>query len=111
MQKILIQLDSANELLCYETVSLAMTLATFEHQVQMVCHPKTFSVLLNTGSRIYGMIQSFPLYELPKVWLYQGEKREQADWLLQMIDKSLASQFELVSTQIDLAEFDTVLSF
>ncbi len=108
MKKILIRLQSSNELVAYEAVSLAMTLATFDYYVQLFCEIDSFSLLLNSNNRICGMLKSLSLYDMPSAWLANNDKSE---WLIKNLNKELAEQFIIVSNKIDLAEFDDVLSF
>lgn len=63
--KFSIQVWSDSELLGYEAVALAMTLATFDHQVQVLFCQDSWRLLADTQSRVYGMVQSFELYDMP----------------------------------------------
>ncbi len=108
MNNVLIRLTSAQELVCYEAMSLAMTLATFDYQVQLLCEPQSFGMLINPNHRIYGMLKSLDLYEMPPVWI---EASVYSDWLLQTLDKTLVNQFIIRLDSIDLHAFDNVLSF
>ncbi len=108
MNSILIRLTSAQELVCYEAMSLAMTLATFDYQVQLLCEPQSFGVLINPNNRIYGMLKSLDLYDIPPVWL---EASAYSDWFLQTLDKTLVNQFIIPPNGIQLNAFDNVLSF
>ncbi|MBS9779419.1 MAG: hypothetical protein KGV51_02215 [Moraxellaceae bacterium] len=108
MKKILIRLQSSNELICYEAVSLAMTLATFDYHVQLLLEIDSFSLLLNANNRICGMLKSLSLYDMPPAWLANHDKSE---WLIKNIEPDLAEQFVIITDKIDLAEFDSVLSF
>ncbi|MBS9779678.1 MAG: hypothetical protein KGV51_03540 [Moraxellaceae bacterium] len=107
MKKILIRLQSSNELINYEAVSLAMTLATFDYHVQLLCEIECFNVLLNPNNRICGMLKSLSLYDMPSVWLANNDKSE---WLIKNLNTELAEQF-IITDKIDLDEFDNVLSF
>ncbi len=107
MKKILIRLQSSNELIIYEAVSLAMTLATFDYHVQLLCEIDSFSLLLNANNRICGMLKSLSLYDMPTAWLADSDKSQ---WLIKILDTELAEQF-IITDKIDLDEFDNVLSF
>ncbi len=107
MKKILIRLQSSNELICYEAVSLAMTLATFDYHVQLLCEPNSFSLLLNANNRICGMLKSLSLYDMPTAWLADNDKSQ---WLINNLDSELAEQF-IITDKINLDKFDSVLSF
>ncbi len=107
MKKILIRLQSSNELICYEAVSLAMTLATFDYHVQLFCEIECFSLLLNANNRICGMLKSLSLYDMPTAWLANNDKSE---WLIKNLEQNLAEQF-IITDKIDLNKFDNVLSF
>lgn len=65
---ILIRLATDNELIAYEALALAFTLASFDHTIQLFISKPTHLLLTDTQSRIYGMIQSLDLYDIPKAW-------------------------------------------
>lgn len=104
---ILIDIQASDELLLYEALALALTLASFDHQVQLLLRPSTYSQLLIKNGRIIGMLQSLPLYDLPAVWL---EDKAQTGWLLGMIEPTLAEQFMFIPENVDYAQFEQILS-
>lgn len=61
----IIQIKTDSELVGYEAMSLAMTLATFDHDVQVVFTDESWRLLADKTSRVYGMIQSLELYDMP----------------------------------------------
>lgn len=66
--KILIHLTSDSELIAYEALSLAFTFATFDHKVELLLSGNSQTLLTDHTSRLYGMIQSLDLYDIPKAW-------------------------------------------
>ena len=66
---ILIIIDTDSELIAYEAMALAMLLASFDHAVQLQLGAITRTLLTDTRTRLYGMIQSLPLYDLPPAWV------------------------------------------
>lgn len=65
---IFLYIDSDSELITYEAIALAFTFATFDHKVQLFLDNKCQTLLTDNTSRIYGMIQSLDLYDMPKAW-------------------------------------------
>ncbi len=117
MNSILIRLSSPHELICYEAISLAMTLATFDYQVQLLCEASVFGVLMNPHSRIHGMLKSLALYDMPPVWLTDCK---QSHWLIHSLNREVSNQLSILNRSddnpqhnqiINLNEFDTVLNF
>lgn len=106
--KILLKIKSNQELICYEAISLAMTLATFDHQVQVWLTAPTFNVLLDPNSRLTGMVKSLELYDLPPAWL---DEDVFSGWVTGMVDEGVASQLAIVPEGIDINDFDEVLTF
>lgn len=104
---ILMDIHAPSELLLYEALALALTLASFDHQVQLLFRPSTYGQLLAKGSRVVGMIESLPLYDLPTVWL---EDSVQTGWLLGMLEPTLAERFVFIPEQVDYDQFEQVLS-
>lgn len=64
--KFTIQIHSDSELITYEAIALAFTLASFDHSVQLCFGGASSAVLMDNKSRLYGMLQSLELYDLPK---------------------------------------------
>lgn len=65
---ILLKISTDNELIAYEAMSLAFFLATFEHHLQLYFLGNSDALLLDSGTRIFGMIQSLALYDMPCAW-------------------------------------------
>ncbi|MDO5769167.1 MAG: hypothetical protein Q4P13_06650 [Psychrobacter sp.] len=106
--KLLIQLRTATELLSYEGCSLALTLATFGHDVQLYLDAPVFGLLMQPNSRLHGMIAALDLYDMPKAWLPDDVF---SGWLTGMVLEMIASQLVLAPEVIDSREFDQVLTF
>lgn len=67
---LLINITTDSELISYEAIALAFLLASFDHKVQLVFD--NTDCLTNPANRIYGMVQSLALYDLPKAWVTQN---------------------------------------
>ncbi|OAV12084.1 hypothetical protein D6D69_00465 [Moraxella catarrhalis] len=99
--KFLIHINTDSELISYEAIALALTLATFDHDVQIELGEKVLVLLNNPKSRIYGMIQSLALYDLPKA--YHNFQAVDA------LDKII--QLSLQSGSLALDDYDSKLYF
>ncbi|MFB6349341.1 hypothetical protein ACFBZI_07900 [Moraxella sp. ZJ142] len=66
--KFLISIDTDSELIGYEAIALALTLATFDHTVQLAFGKATLALLSDSSTRLYGMVQSLELYDLPPAY-------------------------------------------
>lgn len=111
MKKILIRIQSSNELLSYESISLAMTLSTFDYYVQLVFDIKSFGILAKPNGRIYNMLKSLPLYDLPPIWLDDpSTDKQHIQWIKQIIDDELSSQLTELPRNIN-SQFDSILIF
>lgn len=64
---LLISIKTDSELISYEAIALAFLLASFDHKIQLIFD--NIDCLTNPTNRIYGMIQSLALYDLPKAWV------------------------------------------
>ncbi|WP_435978585.1 hypothetical protein [Psychrobacter sp. DM4] len=106
--KILIQLRTPTEMASYEGCALALTLATFEHEVQLYLDASVFGLLMQPKSRLHGMMQSLDLYDMPPAWLPDDVF---SGWITGMLPSELAAQLTLVPEVIDSQEFDQVLTF
>lgn len=106
--KILLKIKSNQEVECYEAMALAMTLATFDNEVQIWLDSACFGILLNPNSRLAGMIKSLDLYDLPKAWLNDDVF---SGWLTGMLEMTMAQQLTSVPETINLKNFDEVLTF
>ena len=100
--KFLIKINTDSELISYEAIALAFTLATFDHAVQLSFGKNSLTVLMDESTRIYGMAQSLELYDLPKAY------HEFADEPAKL---SPAIQAVLTIGQPTLDGYDTVLTF
>ncbi|MDO4895897.1 MAG: hypothetical protein Q3971_00935 [Moraxella sp.] len=96
--KILIHLHTGSELMSFEAISLGFVLASFDHHVQFYLSGDSRDVLSDPTSRLYGMIQSLSLYDIPKAW---------ADF---DVPDTLASFFEPLDFD-KTDDFDTRLTF
>lgn len=65
---ILIKIHSDSELIGYEAVALAFLLASFDHQVQLYLGGASGVLLKDNSTRLFGMIQSLALYDMPMAW-------------------------------------------
>ena len=99
----LIHIDTNSELISYEAVALAFVLASFEHKVQLYFDGQSIEVLSDPASRVYGMVQSLSLYEMPVAWL--GTKIDPSQ-----LDTQIMAQFVPVPTTLEQS-FDSVLRF
>ncbi|MGM8871761.1 hypothetical protein ACS8E3_08745 [Psychrobacter sp. 2Y5] len=106
--KLLIQLRTATEMASYEGCALALTLATFGHEVQLYLDAPVFGLLMQPKARLHGMIQSLELYDMPPAWLPDDVF---SGWLTGMLPNDLASQFTLVPEVINPDDFQQILSF
>lgn len=99
----LLYIKTNSELISYEALALAFVLASFDTAVQLCFSGQSGEVLADSASRVYGMVQSLALYELP------------AAWIDDKIDRTLLDDVILAVTQpigvIDVGQFDVVLSF
>ncbi|WP_066799823.1 hypothetical protein [Moraxella oblonga] len=96
---ILIKIQTNSELISYEAISLAFVLASFDHKIQLMLGINSRSLFLDKGTRIYGMIQSLDLYDLPQAW----------------VDFDVSDVDVLQNTQkvdiLNLQNFDSILEF
>lgn len=98
--KILIELSSDSELIGYETFALAFLLASFDHHVQLCLLDKSVALLMDDSTRVFGMIQSLALYDLPVAW---------ADFDVALLDERLHNALSPIPKSYD--DFDSVLCF
>lgn len=106
--KLLIQLRTATEMASYEGCALALTLATFGHEVQLYLDAPVFGILMQPQSRLHGMIQALELYDMPAAWLPNDVF---SGWLTGMLPADLAAQLTLIPEVIDSQDFEQILSF
>ena len=106
--KLLIQLRTPTEMASYEGCALALTLATFGHQVQLYIDAPVFGLLMQPNSRLHGMIQALELYDMPTAWLPDDVF---SGWLIGMVANELATQLTLIPEQIDAQDFEQILTF
>lgn len=106
--KLLIRLHTATEMVSYEGCALALTLATFGHEVQLYLDAPVFGFLMQSESRLYGMIQSLELYDMPAAWLPDDVF---SGWIAGMLPADLATQLTLIPEVVNSQKFDQILVF
>ena len=106
--KLLIRLHAATEMVSYEGCALALTLATFGHEVQLYLDAPVFGFLMQPESRLHGMIQSLELYDMPAAWLPDDVF---SGWIAGMLPADLATQLTLIPEVVNSQEFDQILVF
>lgn len=106
--KLLIRLHTATEMASYEGCALALTLATFGHEVQLYLDARVFGFLMQPESRLHGMIQSLELYDMPAAWLPDDVF---SGWIAGMLPADLATQLTLIPEVVNSQEFDQILVF
>ena len=106
--KLLIRLHTATEMASYEGSALALTLATFGHEVQLYLDAPVFGFLMQPESRLHGMIQSLELYDMPAAWLPDDVF---SGWIAGMLPADLATQLTLIPEVVNSQEFDQILVF
>jgi tRNA 2-thiouridine synthesizing protein C len=106
--RLLIQLHTPTESASYEGCALALTLATFGHEVQLSLDAPVFGLLMQAESRLHGMIQSLELYDMPAAWLPNDVF---SGWVIGMLPVDLASQLTLVPEIINSQDFEQILTF
>lgn len=105
---ILIRLTTATEVATYEGCALALTLASFGHQVQLMLGSSVFGILMQPKSRLHGMIKSLDLYDIPPAWLADDVF---SGWLFGMVPNEVAKQIDYLPEDFDSANFEQVFSF
>ena len=106
--RLLIQLHTPTEAASYEGCALALTLATFGHDVQLSLDAPVFGLLMQSESRLHGMIQSLELYDMPAAWLPDDVF---SGWVTGMLPVDLTSQLMLVPETIRSQDFEQILTF
>lgn len=106
--RLLIKLRTPTEMASYEGCALALTLATFGHEVQLYLDAPVFGLLMQPKSRLQGMIQSLELYDMPHAWLPEDVF---SGWLTGMLPNDLASQLMLIPEVVDAQDFEQILTF
>lgn len=106
--RLLIQLQTPTEAASYEGCALALTLATFGHEVQLFLDAPVFGLLMQSDSRLHGMMQSLELYDMPAAWLPDDVF---SGWVTGMLPTDLASQLTLVPEVINSQDFEQILTF
>lgn len=99
----LINIKTNSELISYEALALAFVLASFDNVVQVHFTGQSGEVLSDNTSRVYGMIQSLALYDMPKAWIDDEINHS-------LLDNVIRTATQPVSA-IDAQQFDTVLNF
>ena len=106
--KLLIRLQTPTEMASYEGCALALTLATFGHDVQLYLDAPVFGFLMQSDSRLHGMIQSLELYDMPPAWLPDDVF---SGWIVGMLPTDLATQLILIPEEPNLQVFEQILNF
>ena len=106
--KLLIRLQTPTEMASYEGCALALTLATFGHDVQLYLDAPVFGFLMQSDSRLHGMIQSLELYDMPPAWLPDDVF---SGWIVGMLPTDLATQLVLIPEEPNLQVFEQILNF
>ena len=106
--KLLIRLQTPTEMASYEGCALALTLATFGHEVQLYLDAPVFGFLMQSDSRLHGMIQSLELYDMPPAWLPDDVF---SGWIVGMLPTDLATQLILIPEEPNLQVFEQILNF
>ena len=106
--KLLVQLLTPTEMASYEGCALALTLATFGHEVQLYLDAPVFGLLMQPASRLHGMIQSLELYDMPAAWLPDDVF---SGWVTGMLPIDLASQLTLIPEVVNASNFEQILRF
>lgn len=96
---ILLKITTDSELISYEAVGLAFVLASFDHHVQILLVESSRALFLDEKTRIFGMIQSLELYDLPQAWVD-----------FDVFDVDVLQNTQKVDT-LPLQQFDSVLEF
>lgn len=96
---ILLKITTDSELISYEAISLAFVLASFDHHVQILLTVGSHTLFLDENTRIFGMIQSLELYDLPQAWVD-----------FDVSDVDVLQNTQKVDT-LPLQQFDSVLEF
>ena len=105
---ILIRLTTGTELATYEGCALALTLASFGQQVQLMLGSSVFGILMQPESRLHGMIKSLDLYDIPPAWLPDDVF---SSWIFGMVPQEISSQMDFIPEDFDSNQFDQVFSF
>lgn len=105
---ILIRLTTGTELATYEGCALALTLASFGQQVQLMLGSSVFGILMQPESRLHGMIKSLDLYDIPPAWLPDDVF---SSWIFGMVPEELSAQIDFIPEDFDSSQFDQVFSF
>ncbi|PNK59449.1 hypothetical protein [Psychrobacter sp. FDAARGOS_221] len=105
---ILIRLTTATETATYEGCALALTLATFGQQVQLMLGSSVFGLLMQPDSRLHGMIKSLDLYDLPPAWLPDDVF---SSWLTGMVPNEITEQIDFIPEDFDASQFEQIFSF
>ncbi|WP_019671966.1 hypothetical protein [Psychrobacter lutiphocae] len=105
---ILIRLTTPTETATYEGCALALTLATFGQQVQLMLGSSVFGILMQPTSRLHGMIKSLDLYDIPPAWLPNDVF---SSWITAMVANDVAQQIDFIPEDFDSSIFEQIFSF
>lgn len=105
---ILIRLTTPTETVTYEGCALALTLATFGQSVQLMIGSSVFGQLMQSDSRLNGMIKSLDMYDMPPAWLPDDVF---SSWISGMVPPDLAAQLDFIPEDLDSTKFTQVFTF
>ena len=105
---LLIRLTTATETATYEGCALALTLASFGQDVQLMLSSSVFGLLMQPESRLHGMIKSLDLYEIAPAWLPDDVF---SSWIFGMLPGDVAQQVDFIPEDFDANNFQQILSF
>lgn len=105
---ILVRLTTPTETSTYEGCALALTLATFGHSVQIKLDSAVFGILMQSESRLHGMIKALDLYDIPPALLPADVF---SSWLSGMVPTDIAKQIDLIPEDFDSRLFQHILTF
>lgn len=98
---ILIKIHTDSELIGYEAIALAFLLASFDHHVQLYFLEKSEYLLKDSTTRLFGMVQSLALYDMPMAWTDFDDVNDTFDPIIQAV---------LTTPNLNV-NFDSVLNF
>lgn len=101
--KILVQLQSSNEQLCHEGLSLAFALASFDHHIQLWLGDDMTHLLYSYNHQLTKMLTSLDLYDMPPAWTTLD--------LSSIVYPPLQSNLSALPEKICLDDFDSILNF
>lgn len=109
--KLLIKINNPSSQLCEEALSLAFAMVAFEHEVQLWLGEDCYPLLFERNAKFGKMLASLHLYDIPPAWLTMASVP--ADTLQKQLDQlpDLAKQLTPLPARVNLAAFDSVMTF